>query len=170
MQGDLTGSLGTGKSLPPPLCLSQDKCIAKMERLLKNINKTKTCWNWTGHLSTKGYGETSIKGKKYRAHRVIYELIKGEIPAGLELDHLCRNTICVNPDHLEPVTHRENMRRAMPFRKELTHCKQGHEFNEKNTFLFKRPKGFITRICRRCRDAGVKRWKLKKRVHLFKES
>ena len=78
------------------------------------------CWLWTGRIDRGGYGAISINRNKYplrpcfikaRAHRVSYEAFRGEIPSGLTLDHLCRVRCCVNPDHLEPVTLKENMSR-----------------------------------------------------------
>lgn len=71
------------------------------------------CWLWQGRLSSKGYGYRWFKGKPGRpAHRVVYEILKGPIPKGMALDHLCRIRHCVNPDHLEPVTTMENNRRS----------------------------------------------------------
>ena len=70
------------------------------------------CWNWEGSLTNDGYGICSYKGKNKVAHRLIYELINGKVPDGLQLDHLCRNRKCVNPDHLEIVTCKENVRRG----------------------------------------------------------
>lgn len=70
------------------------------------------CWVWQHYKDRKGYGVIKRKGKGYRAHRHIYEQHRGKIPEGLQLDHLCRNTSCVNPDHLEPVTNAENTRRS----------------------------------------------------------
>lgn len=70
------------------------------------------CWIWQGSETRTGYGGIKWNGKSTVAHRVIYTLIKGEIPKGLFLDHLCNVKKCVNPDHLEPVTHRENIQRA----------------------------------------------------------
>lgn len=69
------------------------------------------CWLWTGKQHKKGYGLIQVRGKRQRAHRYVYEQLVGPIPEGLEIDHLCRNKPCVNPDHLEPVTLRENLRR-----------------------------------------------------------
>lgn len=70
------------------------------------------CWVWNGAKSPLGYGRVSRDGRWQEAHRVVYEDLRGPIPKGLSLDHLCRNPSCVNPDHLEPVTHRENLRRG----------------------------------------------------------
>lgn len=71
-----------------------------------------SCWNWGGVVDAKGYGRFDLGGRPQKAHRVAYELIVGPIPANLTIDHLCRNKLCVNPDHLEPVTNVENVRRA----------------------------------------------------------
>ena len=69
------------------------------------------CWRWTGTRDRSGYGQMKYQGRRPGAHRVSYELFVGPVPEGLELDHLCRSPECVRPDHLEPVTHAENMRR-----------------------------------------------------------
>jgi len=82
-----------------------------LERLLENVDKSGDCWLWTGQLNNKGYGLFSYRNQKRAAHVVLWEHLVGLVPTGLELDHLCRITACVNPDHLEPVTHAENMRR-----------------------------------------------------------
>ena len=97
------------------------------ERLRRSQKVLSTgCIEWIGILDWHGYGVINIGRKPKRAHRFIYERIKGPIPIGLELDHLCRNKACVNPDHLEPVTHRENMLRAC-----TDYCHKGHLFDPK---------------------------------------
>jgi hypothetical protein len=70
------------------------------------------CWIWKRSLTAKGYGKLFVNGKSVTAHKYIYELHKGSVPDGLVLDHLCRNRNCVNPDHLEPVTQKENVLRG----------------------------------------------------------
>ena len=116
---------------------------ATLDRLLARIEVNEAdapCLIWRGARSRSGsgayYGVFSIKGKSYRAHRLVYEHINGPIPDGLTIDHLCRITLCVNPRHLEAVTLKENILRgsswsAINARK--THCKNGHEFTPKNT-------------------------------------
>ena len=82
------------------------------ERLWTRVEKTPTCWNWTGYVGPKGYGEISLGGRHglmRRTHRVAYELANGPIPEGLEVDHSCRNRACVNPAHLRLVTRKQNM-------------------------------------------------------------
>lgn len=115
------------------------------------------CWRWTGRPTTKGYGRANYKPLGYRdagAHVVVRHLLVGPTPEGLELDHLCRNRWCCNPDHLEPVTHAENMRRSGPAQK--THCLNGHEYTPENTYI--RPNG--RRDCRAC---------IRERVAAYKE-
>ena len=70
------------------------------------------CWHWTGARQSDGYGSFQRSGQTRLAHRAMYELFVGDIPEGLELDHLCRDRGCVRPDHLEPVAHLENVRRG----------------------------------------------------------
>lgn len=87
--------------------------VAPAVRFWWYVAKTDECWNWTGG-TTKGYGSfTDTNRRKVYAHRFSWELHRDPIPEGLVIDHLCRNTLCVNPDHLEPVTQQENVRRAV---------------------------------------------------------
>lgn len=71
-----------------------------------------TCWIWTGAIHANGYGAKRVHGRLYKVHRLAYEAVAGPIPAGLDLDHLCHVRACCNPNHLEPVTRAENLRRA----------------------------------------------------------
>lgn len=104
------------------------------------------CWPWLGWRNHKGYGYLSIDRGKVSAHRLAWTLANGrEVPEGLELDHLCRNRDCVNPDHLEPVTHRENNLRRTRL---ITHCPSGHEYTDETTLH----RGDGRRACRTCRD------------------
>lgn len=105
------------------------------------------CWAWTGALNSKGYSCTSVAGKSQLAHRVAYELLVAPIEPGLQIDHLCRNKRCINPDHLEVVTGQVNCSRQD--RANKTHCKHGHLYTEQNTIWRKRG-DLIHRQCRTC--------------------
>lgn len=110
------------------------------------------CWLWTGTSTRKGYGTIRIDGRATMAHRFSYEFHKGPIPDGLQIDHLCRVTCCVNPDHLEAVTGRENILRgnglsAQNARK--THCIYGHALAGQNLGIGHRGKKRFCRICKR---------------------
>lgn len=110
------------------------------------------CWIWTGTLSggvSGGYARMGADGRSVWAHRFSYEHYVGELVPGLQIDHLCRVRCCVNPDHLEQVTPRDNVIRGDSFaakEAKKTHCKRGHPFDEKNTRIT--PKGH--RDCRAC--------------------
>lgn len=102
------------------------------------------CWEWTGALTRGGYGRVVWKGSTALAHRVAYELLRAEIPETLQIDHLCRNTKCVNPWHLEPVTALENIHRSPRYSGE-ENCHHGHPWAE-NTRITDRG----TRSCIAC--------------------
>lgn len=130
------------------------------ERFWEKVNKTDTCWLWTGATSGRGYGDSWRDGKKIKAHRLSYELLVGPIPSGLTLDHLCRNILCVNPTHLEPVTQRENVRRGETSTRQSakTHCPKGHSYNLLNTYFYNG-----RRNCRTCHNlASAARYYLRK--------
>jgi hypothetical protein len=101
------------------------------------------CWDWTGNHDKLGYSRMAFAKLGRRAHRVAYELLIGPIPDGLEIDHLCRNRGCVNPWHLEPVTHRENVRRGKLAT--VTQCTKGHPYDALNTGIYRG-----RRYCRTC--------------------
>ena len=110
------------------------------------------CWVWIGSRTLSGYGLVWSSGKRKRAHRLAYETFRSEIPANMTIDHLCRTPICVNPDHMELVTQRENVLRgyapsAINARKAC--CVRGHEFTEANTYRWH---GRRCRYCRTCRS------------------
>lgn len=108
------------------------------------------CWVWiTGNGD---YGRIRVGAEVKIAHRVAYELFVGPIPAGMQIDHLCRNRSCVNPSHLEPVTNRENTLRGVGFaavNASKTECDHGHDYTPENTYVT--PDG--SRQCRECRRA-----------------
>jgi len=122
---------------------------------IKFVPVTETgCWIWLQYLAPNGYGRVGWKGRIEWAHRVAYQEIHGPIPPGLQIDHLCRNRACVNPDHLEPVTSRTNVRRGNGFagrRARQTHCIHGHEFTPENTAPHGRDgRAHVGRYCRTC--------------------
>ena len=128
------------------------------DRFCAYIEITETCWLWTGSRTATGYGTFTLRtGVARSAHRYAYEVMVGSIPEGLELDHLCRVRHCVNPDHLEPVTHAENMRRAVSPRGldnwngAKTHCPNGHPYNGANLYEYRG-----RRYCKACRREQVR--------------
>lgn len=118
------------------------------------------CWLWIGAINPGGYGQFWFNGKLIQAHLFSYEQKHGQIPDGLEPDHLCRVHGCVNPDHLEAVTHQENCARgdAGEHHRKKTHCPQGHPYNGENLYI--NPDG--RRECRICRDQRMENHWLRK--------
>jgi hypothetical protein len=136
---------------------------ANEERLWGQVVKTEGCWLWTaGHRL--GYGVFHVRDSAsgtystVQAHRYIYEQLVGLVPYGLQLDHLCRNRLCVNPSHLEPVTIQQNVLRGMGLaanNSKKTHCLRGHPFdliNTRSTVKGKR----VCRLCDRIRHQSYK--------------
>lgn len=121
--------------------------VTAEERFWRQVDKTGGCWLWTGYLKPNGYASFYPGGgrhvPKVYAHRFAYELTGRTIPEGHQLDHLCNVRHCVNPRHLEVVTHRVNLDRAVERR---THCQRGHAFDEANTYVWRG-----NRFCRTCR-------------------
>lgn len=108
------------------------------------------CWLWLGAWRDKeqGYGGVKYQGKMQRAHRFVFEFFNGPLPKNLTVDHLCRNRICCNPEHLEAATWAINIQRGegvAPKNTRKTHCPQGHEYTLENTYIWK-----DQRFCRAC--------------------
>ena len=121
------------------------------------------CWLWTGHCMKDGYGQFGIKATEVLlAHRAAYKFFVGPIPDGLELDHLCKTRCCVNPRHLEPVTHLENIRRGdagvvrIAINASITLCPQGHDYSPENTRISWCKYGTSEKLypCRNCRECA----------------
>lgn len=114
-------------------------------------NKTVKDGCWVSHLKTcrKGYARINVGGVMTFIHRLAYQAFKGQLEEEMTIDHLCRNTSCFNPAHLEQVTNEENLRRGSPgsYNAIKTHCVRGHEFSQENTY---RPPNKNERLCREC--------------------
>lgn len=111
------------------------------------------CWPWLSTRTSNGYGSCrplSGEDTKTTAHRVAYELTRGPIPEGMELDHLCRNRACVNPAHMEPVSHQQNCKRGVWARPRKTHCVNGHELSGDNIKWYLSRGKYWSRGCKAC--------------------
>lgn len=121
------------------------------------------CWLWIGALDRDGYGLFGPEvGANHRAHRFSYTLAKGEIPEGLQLDHLCKVRNCVNPEHCEPVTGKENTLRGDGItarNAQKTHCPKGHPYDILGTY----PNGGSFRGCKRCNREKTQRYRDKRK-------
>jgi hypothetical protein len=117
----------------------------------KIVRQDGGCWVWTGAVTSAGYGNLHIRPRNYTAHRFVYEAKHGAVSPALYMDHLCRNTRCCNPEHLEPVTPRENVVRGTSpgaLAVQTGACHLGHPFSAENTY---RRGGW--RWCRTCNNA-----------------
>jgi hypothetical protein len=124
------------------------------------------CWNWKAAISKNGYGNFSVRHVVYYAHRIAYQLYVGPIPDGMTIDHLCRNTRCVNPAHLEVTSQRTNILRGTgPTARHarLTHCRQGHPYDLLNTHV-KRDGSRSCRECNRLRTPYKTAWRANKKA------
>ena len=135
-------------SLEPTPLLYLERIDARYDKPSEN-----ECWVWTGYLKPDGYGhayagKVNDKKKQISTHRAMYELYVGQIPLNLTIDHLCRNRACGNPKHLRILTLSENSRDNGQARR--THCPQGHEYTDENTYYNKQANGRLFRQCRTC--------------------
>lgn len=131
------------------------------ERLWAQVDKGEECWQWRGTRAENGYGRMRYQRRMQLVHRLSYELLVGPIPAGMVLDHLCRNRLCVNPEHLEPVTSAANILRGQGVAAAMARriaCGRGHPYDEANTYWFR---GY--RICRTCHAQSKRRYNQRKR-------
>lgn len=108
-----------------------------IDRIMARVQVTESgCWEWTGARNALGYGKIGVRDDQGQnqncyVHAVVWETRVGPLPSGLELDHLCRNPPCCNPDHLEPVTHQENLRRGGQARRlRIAVCRRGHPYGD----------------------------------------
>ena len=136
---DLCGSSGTPIDYDPRVHVCNGCNETLIERFYGRVmpEPNSGCWLWDGADMTNGYGVMSLGRRRFKmlAHRFSYVLHKGKIAEGLELDHKCRVRGCVNPDHLEAVTHRTNVLRGVApaaFHAQKTHCPRGHELSHPN--------------------------------------
>lgn len=137
-----------------PIIFTRQNLRRIENRFWYQVERTDGCWKWLGSKTPEGYGKIQWSAKTtVGAHRLAYVLLKGPIPNGFTIDHLCRNPSCVNPDHLEAVTLRENILRGTgPTANQArqTHCLRGHEFTPHNTAMQGNRRRCLE--CRRIRD------------------
>ncbi len=146
---------------------TQQRSLTYLPKRIRNkIHLTDKCWQWIAATSHDGYAIVSWNGQSVLAARVVYTLLRGPIPKGLEPDHLCRNRACVNPDCVEIVTHKINTLRGNTVggvNSRKTCCPKGHPFTETNTIIDKGKYGPVRR-CKICRTPQVNEAKKRYRV------
>jgi hypothetical protein len=127
------------------------------------------CWHWTGATQGNGYATTKWRRRTALAHRISFGILRDSLYPDMHLDHLCRNRSCVNPDHLEQVTPRENTVRGLApeaarrRHASVTHCPRGHEYTKENTKT-RLGRGYVERECRTCRRAEGRVYAARKRA------
>lgn len=108
------------------------------------------CWLWFASVDAGGYGQIRIDRRMHTAHILAYRTLVGDYASDLEIDHRCRTRCCVNPAHLEPVTHAVNLLRGIGFHTRKTHCPKGHAYDAANTRVYRG-----MRYCRACKRKGT---------------
>lgn len=147
-------------------------CVMTLDEVWERVNKDgpisthplsevdTPCWIWTGGTNSKGYGQLRLNGLQGNAHRMIYLAMGGEIPPRRHLDHKCCVRLCVRMDHMRPLTMRQNVERVPNTNSNKTHCKNGHEFTESNTYI---PPGRTKRQCRTCNNDASQAYKQRRK-------
>lgn len=130
-------------------------------RFVNNVNQIPfhTCWEWSGRINNKGYGQFYVCRKEISAHRYSFEFYNNKkIDNGLVIDHICRNRSCVNPAHLREVSIKtnslENSINPSALNHKKTHCVKGHELTKENTYIFNRIRNGIKYTERQCRSCA----------------
>jgi hypothetical protein len=124
-------------------------------RFFSNVKDSKNkygCWTWTGSRKQLGHGQISVSGRTEPAHRFSYQMLYGAVDLNLDIDHVCQNAWCVNPGHLEPVTHMENIRRAA--RPGMVFCKVGHKRIKSNIYIVRE----TYELCWECKNNRARAW------------
>ena len=138
-----------------------------MERFFNKVEVLDDgCWHWTGTKIWSGYSQFWVRTTPFSGHRFAYLVFRGNLSPGKQLDHLCRNRACVNPEHLEEVTAKVNHQRGdgpWSTRKRPTHCPQGHPYTGNNIALRSSPsEGYIRRRCRKCLNTYLRNYRARK--------
>lgn len=129
--------------------------LEKFAELIQ-LDETTGCWNWLGRKTETGYGKLWADDQMWMAHRFSYAALIGPLPDGLESHHKCRNRGCVNPWHLELVTHQKNCETDFT----VTHCKNGHAYKDGEYYEIRNKDGHVKRTCKIC---------AKERAHAYHE-
>ncbi len=147
-QGPVGSSRRKPKHVPPPQ-------VDILRRVWRYIDITGSgCWLWTGPTNRDGYAHNlAINGDRYLPHRLMFSWFKWDIPPGLTIDHVCKQKTCMNPDHMEPVTGGENVRRAL----KVAYCKRGHAQTPENRYRYGKSKK--KERCKPCIPIQTAEWK-----------